>query len=96
IYRGAIALILGIIGACLKRYSLFPESWKPQIARLIFNGLASYLLVSSFTYLSASTVSLISRIDVPFLIFLSVYLGKEKSDLQFWLSVWCVLVILFL
>ncbi|MGL1301984.1 hypothetical protein ACSTKJ_00155, partial [Vibrio parahaemolyticus] len=54
IYRGAIALILGIIGACLKRYSLFPESWKPQIARLIFNGLASYLLVSSFTYLSAS------------------------------------------
>ncbi|WP_205748167.1 DMT family transporter [Dyadobacter luticola] len=95
-YRGSSALILGIFIPIFTGRSLWPESVKPQIIRLCLNGIASYLVIISFSYLSASTVVLVSRTDVPILIFFSIISGAKKSDLQFWLSFWAVAIIIFL
>ena len=94
--RGALALLLGLIYSLIRREQLFPKKWKPQFARFFANGFASYLSIVSFIYLSASTVALLNRLDIPFLIFLSVFMGHKKSNLQFWLSIWTVLIITFL
>lgn len=96
IYRGSIALVFGIVISIFKRYSLIPITWKPQIIRFFVIGTASYFSIVSFKYLSASTVALINRLDIPFLIFFSIFLGKPKSNLQFWLSLWTVIIITFL
>lgn len=96
ILRGAVALLFGITYSLIKGVSLFPKKWKPQIARFFTNGFASYLSIISFIYLSASTVALVNRLDIPFIIFLSVFTGQRKSNLQFWLSIWTVVIITFL
>lgn len=96
ILRGAVALLFGITYSLIKGASLFPKKWKPQIVRFFTNGFASYLSIISFIYLSASTVALVNRLDIPFIIFLSVFTGQRKSNLQFWLSIWTVVIITFL
>jgi len=96
ILRGLVALIFGIAISLFKRHSLLPVAWKPQVIRFLAIGIASYFSIVSFAYLSASTVALINRLDIPFLIFLSVFLGQRKSNLQFWLSIWTVIIITFL
>lgn len=95
-YRGGSALILGIMVGLMSNYSLYPKSPKIHIARLLLNAASSYLTILSFSYLSASTVVLVGRTDIPILIFFSVISGIRKSNLQFWLSIWTVSVIIFL
>lgn len=96
VFRGSLAFIFCTVISLVRGYSLLPNVWKPQIFRFFINGIASYLVIVSFKYLSASTIALINRLDVPFLIFLSALSGHQKSNLQFWLSVWTVLIIAFL
>lgn len=94
--RGSIALVLCSTVALVKRQPLLPNHWQPQIARFFLTGTASYLSIISYRYLSAASVSLINQLDVPFIIFASVALGQKKTALQFWLSFWTVLVVLYL
>jgi|GEM_PF-2435819 len=94
--RGSIALVLGLVLALVKGQQLLPNRWRPQIARFFITGMASYLTILSYRYLSAASVSLINQLDVPLIIFASVALGQKKTAPQFWLSFWTVLVVLYL
>ena len=63
--------------------------------KLLVNAIGIYLLFTSYKYLAASSVSVIQRIDIPIIIISSVLLGNKKSALQFWLSIWAIILFLF-
>lgn len=96
VFRGGFAFVL-CTGICLfTAQPLFPTKWKYQVVRLINNGISALLLFESYKFLSASSVGLISRVDVPFLILLYFFRGEQKSNLQLWLSLWTIAMIGFL
>lgn len=94
--RGSMALVLGMAIALIKKQPLLPNHWRPQIVRFFLTGTAAYLAIVAYQYLSAATVSLIYQLDVPIVIFISAFGGQKKSPLQFWLSLWTVLTVLYL
>ncbi len=94
--RGTTALILGCIAGLIFKMKLTPNEFKPQVIRFFINGFASYFSVLSFVYLSATTIGLINRLDIPALILLAIIIGQKKSANQFWLSVWTMIIIGFL
>ncbi len=50
----------------------------------------------SYKYLTAGSVTLVQRTDIPFVIILSFFIGERRSSMQFWLSLWTILMIVFL
>lgn len=96
VLRGSTALLLGILGGVLQKKRIIPYQWRPQIARFFLNGFSSFFAILSFTYLSASTVSLMNRLDIPALIIIATLLGQPKSNAQFWLSIWTIIIIVFM
>ncbi|MBF2707873.1 hypothetical protein [Flavobacterium soyangense] len=96
-FRGGICLFMGIVISKMKGYSIIPKNQKTQMIRFFTSGFASYFYTSSFTFLSASTIALIGRLDIPFLLILvALYTNQKnnlKSNLQFWLSVWTIVVV---
>lgn len=94
-YRGLFALLINLSFAFYKRARIIPADWKKQTLRLLVDGSSIWLLYQSFKYLSAASVSLIQRMDIPALIILSVLRKENKSSLQFWLSFWTILLIGF-
>lgn len=94
--RGTSALLFGCIIGLTGGLKLFPNQLRPQVIRFFVNGFASYLSVLSFIYLSATTIGLINRLDIPALILLAIVIGQQKSTTQFWLSLWTIIIIGFL
>lgn len=76
---GTIALILSFIICLFTKKALLPTNWKFQGIRLLNNGIGALLLFESYKHLSAGTVSLVSRVDIPFLIMLSFFRGEGKA-----------------
>jgi drug/metabolite transporter (DMT)-like permease len=96
VYRGGIALGISLFIGLLFRQRQLPVVWSSQLARLAFNGISALLLFESYKYLSATSVGIISRADLPLMVLISFLLGYQKSSLQFWLSLWTLLTILYL
>jgi len=94
--RGVLSLIISVLIGTVLKQGVFPKEVTLQAGRFLINGASSILFISSFQFLSASTVGLISRLDIPFLIFVSFMVGQRKSQMQFWLSFWAILMIVFL
>lgn len=95
-YRGGITLLLTIIYAVYKNEALVPKQIRAQGVRFITTGGSLLLALFSFNYLSAGTVSLLCRLDIPVLILFSVALNKTKHWLQILLSILVILIVLFL
>lgn len=95
VYRSAISVFL--FGALLffKRKKIVVNNRYLLLLRSFFDGLGIFLIISSFKYLAAGTVSLIQRMDIPLLILLSVFKRESKSSLQFYLSLWAIVLIIF-
>ncbi len=98
ILRGFFCLSVGLIASKIKGYKLIPQNKKIQIFRFFASGFASYFFTASFAFLSASSIALIGRLDIPFLLILvTLFTNKnKKSNLQFWLSIWSILIISFI
>jgi drug/metabolite transporter (DMT)-like permease len=100
ILRGLFCLSVGVIASKIKGYELIPQNKKTQIFRFFASGFASYFFTASFAYLKASTIALIIRLDIPFLLVLVTLFTNQsknkKSSLQFWLSIWSILIISFI
>lgn len=94
--NGAIALLLNCTVCSFTKQRMFPRNWKFQLLRLFNNGISLLLIYESFRYLSAGSVGLIQRTDIPFVIMLSFFIGQRRSSMQFWLSLWTIFMIVFL
>ena len=69
--RSFTTLTLSTIVGKWQGHSLWPANWRTQRLRLINSGVALYLFLLSFQYLSATTVGLLQRLDIPILIILT-------------------------
>jgi len=95
-YRGVFTLIFCSVIAFIKKERIFPVKIKEQSIRFITTGGSLLLVLMSYVFLSAGTVSLLQRLDIPFLIFVSLTLKKKKKAYQIILSVLTILSILSL
>lgn len=95
IYRGFFSLSLFLLFSLFTKNKLRPKKLKPQLFRLLIDGLSIWLLYTSYKYLSAGTVALFQRMDIPILIIISVVAGQQKSSLQFYLSIWAAAILAF-
>ena len=95
LYRGLGALLVFLLFALYRKSDLKPKNWKPHIFRLIINGLSAWFLIYSFKFLSAGTVALFQRMDIPLLILIAVFSKNHRSSLQFYLSIWTIFIIIF-
>jgi drug/metabolite transporter (DMT)-like permease len=73
--RGFFCLCLVLIFALKKRLTLMPKSLKTQALRGVLAGLALSAFTISYDWLSASSVSVLSNIDVPLLLALGPLIG---------------------
>lgn len=96
VFAGALSFLINSAICIFKNQSILPKSWRLQGLRLINNGLSMFLILESYKYLSAGSVGLVQRTDIPFIIMLSFLYGEKRTSMQFWLSIWTVLMIIFL
>lgn len=78
-----------------KQKQAFNYAYTPFYFKLLINAVGIFLLFTSYKYLAASSVSIIQRLDIPIIIISSVFLGTKKSALQFWLSIWVIILFVF-
>ena len=95
-YRGIFTIVITTAFAVFRKESFFPKNIRPQAVRFVTTGGALLLILESYTYLSAGTVSLLQRLDIPFLILLSIVNRQKKKRFQILLSIITVLIVLFL
>lgn len=79
ILRGLSCLVLVLAFAYQKGLPLVPKSMRTQVLRAGLAGLALTLLSWSYNWLSASSVSVLSNIDVPLLVALGPIIGVPAS-----------------
>ena len=82
--------------ALVKKEAMFPKNWGEQAVRFITTGGSLLLTLFSFGFLSAGTVSLLTRLDIPILIFFSAIARNNRNWVQIILSVLTVSIVLFL
>lgn len=85
-YRGVFTFLICFFIAFVKKEKLFPDKIKEQSIRFITTGGSLLLVLMSYNFLSAGTVSLLQRLDIPFLIFVSLASKKKKKLFQVILS----------
>ena len=95
-YRGVFTLILTIIYAHYRNQALMPKEIAAQSVRFITTGGSLLLILFSYNYLSAGTVSLLQRLDIPVLIFFSIFITKRMQKMQTILSILVIAIVLFL
>jgi len=76
--RGLVCLALVFGWASYQRLSLVPKSIKTQAIRALIAGLALTFFSMSYNWLSASTVAVLSNIDVPMLVILGTLIGQNS------------------
>lgn len=95
VVRGVSCLVLVIGYACIYRMSLAPKSIRTQVIRATLAGLALTFLALSYNWLSASSVSVLSNIDVPLLIVLGPVIGSTYSKKVRGLAFASILLLVF-
>lgn len=100
ILRGALCLLIGLAVSKAVGYKIIPQNKQTQTIRFFTSGFASYFYTSAFSFLNASTIALLGRLDIPFLIILVTLFTSQtknkKSSLQFWLSFWTIIILSFI
>ena len=93
--RGFASLFLTLIFAQTKKLSIWPKRPRTQLLRAGLAGLALSLFLMSYTWLSASTVSVLSNIDVPMLMILGPLIGVSATMRTRFFSLVSVIVLGF-
>jgi hypothetical protein len=81
-FRGLACLTLGALLAWKNSASIIPKEPRVQITRFFFAGFSLLLIISAYQYANGTTVSIISRMDTPFLIILGPWIAVSVSRLQ--------------
>lgn len=77
--RSLTCLLISISAALITKQSIFPKQIKTQYARLILSGIGLLLITQSYQFLSATSVSTFQRLDISFIILISILIGRYKS-----------------
>lgn len=82
--RGLGCILMSLLFAYKNNYSISPKKPKLQFARLFIAGLGLGLMIASYQYINASTVAVLFKFDVVFLIFISMFLGKKAKGMIYY------------
>lgn len=93
--RGVICLLIVIAWAQYWRLSLVPKYIVTQIYRAIIAGLALTFFSMSYNWLSASTVAVLSNMDIPLLLILGSAVGQPSSLKVKVLSIISIILLVF-
>jgi hypothetical protein len=100
-YKGSVTLTYVSIGflvfvwlfAFVEKKTIKPQNYKPQFIRFAMIGLGAWFMTESYTYLPASSVSLIQRSEIPLIIIVAFLTGKRQADSQVKFAVWVIIAI---
>lgn len=95
VYRSIVSVFLFALTLFYKGDKIQVNNKRLLLTRSFLDGFGILLLVTSFKYLAAGSVSLIQRMDIPVLIIISVFRRESKSSLQFYLSLWAIVLLSF-
>ncbi|WP_422355225.1 hypothetical protein [Roseivirga pacifica] len=95
LYKGGLACLVITIIMVLKRERPKVKNSNLLFIRVILGAISIWLFTESYEYLSAGSVALVQRMDIAFLVLLAYLSGRKTSSLQFYLSVWTIIILLF-
>jgi hypothetical protein len=82
IVRGAVCSLLAIAVATGLGEAILPKHIKHQFIRFINAGFVLAALMASYHFISATSVSLISRMDIPIMVVAATSLGCNSNTFQ--------------
>jgi drug/metabolite transporter (DMT)-like permease len=94
LYRGILSFVITCLLSLSTKQIILPKNFRLQYLRITVSGTALLLVFQSYKYLEASTVSLISRLDIPFAVLIPFFFGKRKRDFKVILSIIALCLIL--
>ena len=94
-YNGIIAFVITLLYGKFTGKSLKVVNWKFLVLRVLLDAMSIWCIFESFKYLSASSVAIVQRMDIPFLILLAYLRGRTLKSLQFYFSIWTIVILLF-
>jgi hypothetical protein len=80
--------------AIVEQKTVLPQNYRPQVIRFLMIGIAAWFMTESYTYLHASSVSLIQRSEIPLIIIVAYLAGKRQADWQVKFAVWVIVAII--
>jgi len=78
IARSVVCLTISFTLAYYKRQNILPQKIKTQYLRLVLSGCGLLLITQSYQYLSATSVAAFQRLDIAFIAFISIIIGRYK------------------
>jgi hypothetical protein len=76
--RSIICLTISVLLAYYKRGNIVPQKLKTQYVRLALSGCGLLLITQSYQFLSATSVAAFQRLDIAFIVFISIIIGRYK------------------
>jgi drug/metabolite transporter (DMT)-like permease len=94
VYRGVITLLITVVFAFGARQSVLPGKLHLQVVRLLNSGIGLLAAFEAYKGLTASTVAMVSRMDIPIAVLMGFVAGKRKKDFRVGLSVFAICLVL--
>ncbi|RYD58405.1 MAG: hypothetical protein EOP56_05690 [Sphingobacteriales bacterium] len=94
VYRGLFTMAMTMIVARYSNQSVFPKNIHLNIIRLLNSGIGLMLTFEAYKRLTASTVAMVARLDIPMAVLIGYAAGKRARDFKVGLSVFVVLMVL--
>lgn len=95
LFKGSLACLVTIVLMIINREKPQIKNFNLLFVRVIMGAVSIWLFTESYEYLSAGSVALVQRMDIAFLVLLAYLSGRKLNSLQFYLSVWTIVILLF-
>lgn len=77
--RSMVCLLISVLVAVSNKKSIFPQKIQTQVVRILLSGIGLLLITQSYQYLSATSVTTFQRLDITFILIISMVIGRYKS-----------------
>ncbi|GAA4467746.1 hypothetical protein GCM10023093_24070 [Nemorincola caseinilytica] len=94
VYRGMLSMAITVLFALNSGQSVMPKKLHLQLLRLTNSGVGLLLAFEAYKGLTASTVAMVSRLDIPIAVMIGFMAGKRKRDFKVGLSVFAICLVL--
>jgi len=79
---GAVAFVVALLIALVRKQKLAPESVKYQGVRILLDAMSWAFATLAFKYLNATSISIISKAYIPVLVLIGPWIGNRFSTKQ--------------
>lgn len=94
VYRGILSMTITVLFALNSGQSVMPKKLHLQLLRLTNSGIGLLLAFEAYKGLTASTVAMVSRLDIPIAVLIGFAAGKRARDFKVGLSVFAICLVL--